>query len=173
MSTDTATRLERMIELAREEYHEAAEELAGAEAVIGTLRDRKKAALQILRLYDPEADELVEDDRKRKAKRERGKKPSGPSSLGEANRADIAAWLREHEDDPLLADGFTARDLPRHPEWNGRPGASGVKTALSILADEGVVRLDRIGWTNFMGQKDPGKKGRAGKVYKVVRHASD
>ena len=56
--TATDERRARMTALAREEYAEAAGELADAEAAIGALRDRRKAALQILRLYDPDAKEL-------------------------------------------------------------------------------------------------------------------
>ena len=175
MTTDSAGRRERFAELARDEYREASDELADAEALIAEMRERKKAALQVLRLYDPESSEVIEAERERETQRERklqGKQHPGSTKIGRENREKIAEWLREHQDDPALEDGFKASDLPKHPEWGTLPGTSSVQTALPLLADEGVVRLDRIGWTGKNGRGQPRKIGREAKVYKVVRRSA-
>ena len=167
----TKDRREQLVALAREEYAEAEASLADLEAKLVDRRERKKKALALLRLYDPqEAEAITAAEETKQAERKLVRKQHpGTAKVGRENRERMGQWLREHADDPALAGGFTATRLTQHPDWNGLPGPSAVTTALPILEEEGIVRLDRYGWPDGV---DPAHKGRATKVWKVVGDAT-
>jgi hypothetical protein len=146
-------RLLRIVEPVKREVAEIDARLEVIEAERADLLTARREAMNVIRVADPAERE--------KAKPKAKAHTNGSSYVSDDVRATIVGLVREHADE--FADGFNVGALDRHPEM--RLNKSTLARALPLLADEGVLRLDRVG--KLVGHP----MGRASKIYKLTEGA--
>lgn len=128
--------------------------IAEREQELGELRKMRTTANRLLGILDPEHD----------AESKPGPKPKSDKRVPKSRVSDetidtLTAWLREHVGADFDVMTYT---LVNHPEWRNLLSGSTVSYTLPLLAERGVVRLDRL-------DKAPGvKNGKPARVYRLV-----
>jgi hypothetical protein len=123
------------LEPVRQRLAEVEQAIAAAERELAELRKLRTEARTLLRTIDPKS---VPNQR-------RGKKKLSPDGypISEEMVTRASDWLREHAhelDQPFGVPEIMARD-----DFAGVMSRQTLSTAMLVLADRGVVRLDSIG----------------------------
>ena len=138
--------LQRIIEPVRREVEAIDQRLTVIEAERADLMTARREALAVIRAAEP---------------REYGKpgpKAKTNSHVAEETRTALIEFLRVHANE--FPEGFNVRALSDDPRLN--LNKTTIARALPELADEGVLRLDRLG---YLGEH---KTGRESRIYKAV-----
>jgi DNA-binding transcriptional ArsR family regulator len=142
--------MRRIVEPVAEQYREIEAELQELGERRTELLEARREALSILRHVDPDNPTWAPRP-KAKAKR------SSNTRVSEEVVTSVEEWLRSHAGDNGLADGFYSAELLRREDFDLEIGKDALSHAVTVLAERGVLRLDRLG----------GPRGRA-KIYKLT-----